>query len=343
MGRLTTFCSFLIKVLSAVLCAAFLFNDVAVKSAEIDETSVALLGLRLKHAETTDVRFDALMAIREHAKSPKMPSLLKQVADNCNDTDVGVRCAAVLALAQISYEHATSCPRELIAALIDSDSEIRRAAYENIIPDRYSTLPDNVLEIAQLIVDEEKYRDVRAKGPTLLQYYSKDKKSESKLLIKAISDRDFFVRNNAAAAMLARGTSLDLAIEFYCQSVFEDINREFYSTKLGWDKIEDAEELAVFQKFQYKKLKDDVTKKYPIELLQELTKRLTKKDRVIVKSALEEMKQELKTTKSSALEDVAKLEHLNTLKVFSRHSNPQVSELAQAAIDHLRHLVAESH
>lgn len=305
-----------------------LTTGITARSSEAVEATVVYLGMRLEQAKTVEQRFAALTEIRKHAKSPKMSSLLDQVADHTRDANAGIRCTAVLALAQISFEHKTDCPRELIAALVDPDSEIRRAAYENIVEEVYASLPDNTAEIAQIVTSEEKFRDVRAAGPMLLQYYSKDKVSEIKLLKKAITDKDYFVQNNAAAALLARDDSVDLAISFFCRSAFDDFNREFYSTKLGWSKIEDADELAVFQQFHYKKLRD-VAKKHPTELLRELSKRLNRKNKEIVDSALAQ------STDRGTTADDAQHDYIDQLILFPKNQNFKVLELVLFALDQI--------
>ncbi|MBA3480310.1 MAG: HEAT repeat domain-containing protein [Pirellulales bacterium] len=283
---------------------------------------------RLKQAHSDNEQLEVLEEIRKNASIEGSPRLLELISDSALDRDPEVRFAAVLALAQISYEHKTFCPESLISALLDLDAEVRRAAHENIIPEAYIGLPKNTLSVAKQALREERYRDIRASCATILQYTRLDEEA-TRLLIDAMSDRDFLVRNNAAAALYRHVAALEKVAEFYVAVALCEIkDRNFYSSTLGWDEL-GSDFIAMLRPLAMRRL-NEMAMKHPDIVSKMLVKRLQSKDQRNITIALAQI-----TSPSPATNCMAKklTEPVVAKKLsqLAQSSNLQVSELAHMA------------
>jgi hypothetical protein len=314
-------------------CVAMLLSGISARGEKITDTAVAFLGRRLDSAATGDERLVVLLEIRKHAASSAMPSLLEPIAKHADDADAGVRCAAVLVLAQIAFEHKTKCPSELVSALIDREPEVRRAASENILPEEYASIPANALEVGRTVLNSDRYRAQRATTITLLRYCDRDKRSVDRLIVRGLSDRDFLVRNNAAAAMISRGHRLSSALTFFVEAAFGEIEREFYSAKVGWDDITAEDELAAFHSMHIALLKK-AAQEHPFDVLTALSKRLDAENQKAVATALESARS--LPIGGEGLETNSRWRDLEAqLAMLKRDSNSEAAELAGIAIRQL--------
>jgi hypothetical protein len=324
----------------AAACASIFVSGFSAHGDKVTDATVAFLGRRLDSAATTNERFVVLVEIREHAESSAMPTLLESIAKQTQDSDTAVRCAAVLALAHIAFEHSTECPRELVSALIDRDAEVRRAASENIIPAEYAKVPANAVEVGRTVLNNDKYRAQRATTVTLLGYCDRDTKNVDRLIVRALSDRDFLVRNNAAAAMLSRGYRISSALAFFVENAFGDLEREFYSAKVGWDDISAEDELAAFQSMHIGLLKK-AAQEHPFEVLMALSKRLDAEEQIATTAVLESARL-LSTGGKHTAADNKRRELESQLAILKRDSNSQAAELAEFAIRQLLEPTADA-
>jgi HEAT repeat protein len=316
----TTWLAFLLSFAISSLCVA-------------EEPSVESIGRRLERSEDPREREAILLLIKRMAKLPDTTRLINSISVCTRDPDAGVRCAAVLAFAHITFENKTDCPEALVDALLDSDPEVRRAAMENIIPDVYDSLPANTLEVAEKALTEERYRDIRAACPTLLQHSALNARATG-LLIQAMSDKDHLVCSNAAAALYAHGLAMDEVIRFYSDAALAPLERrKFYTSKLGWDEL--SNEFAIMLRGHYRQRIYQAAEKYPQSVEREFFKRIKSNNRKVAKSALAQIASGTSLPERLVYE-FRSPGFVRELELLAQNPDSNVSELAQMARLRLR-------